>query len=165
MDLDASEPVTLHCNLHQLRHASTVAFGVNERESVETVRLAGDDPGDFAIGDRVIGMERWKQHGLPDPCPRRAFQVPVERRVGVPWSRETIAFTGVAVAIDDHFDAPIPIMKWIDVCMPRAKVGKWSFSFGACAPSSGSAKPIRTEGSSSKSRNRVTTGMVPPLRK
>jgi hypothetical protein len=70
------EPVVFDGGGDHGADAAAVALGVDEGEAGETAGMGGDDTGDFAIGERVIGVESGEDHGsLDTPRRRRAAGV------------------------------------------------------------------------------------------
>ena len=85
---------------------------MHEGEPEEPVRVAGHDRGHLAVRDRVVGVEGGEQYRPRDSRGRRAAQVPVQLRAGVPRSGESVAGTRVAVTVDNHaatFADPIAV--------------------------------------------------------
>ena len=100
--LNPDEAVLVDCLRHHVEHAATVPRRMHEGKAIEFVRPAGNDPRDGAVGDRVIGMKGGEQDRAIDPRPRRTHHVLFERRGRVPGAGQSVAFSGVAVAVDDH---------------------------------------------------------------
>ena len=105
MELDAHEPVFLHRDADQLVNPAAVALGVNEREPIQAVRAARHHARDVAVRHPVIRVERREDDRAAYPGARSATQVTAERRRRVPGTRQSIAETRMAMAVDDH-DAP-----------------------------------------------------------
>ena len=100
--LDADEAVLLDAPLHHVAHPAAVARGMDEGQPIEAVRPARDDARDLAVRDRIVGMKRRKDDRAVDAGPGGPAQVLFKRRRGVPGTGQPIAFSGMAMAVDDH---------------------------------------------------------------
>src|ERR1700730_7054627 len=75
---------------------------IDERKTKEPIRTTCDDACDLTVRNRIIGMKRSEEHRLGYPGPGGAEEIFVQRRVGIPRSRQPVTFAGVAVAVDNH---------------------------------------------------------------
>jgi hypothetical protein len=75
---------------------------MDEGESVKAIGAAPDDPRDFAIGGRVVGMKGGEQHRAVNARSGRPRQIFCERRIGVPRAGQPVAFPGMTMAVNDH---------------------------------------------------------------
>ena len=81
---DSAEAEASHRLLQHLADAPRIAPAMHHRETNESITPCSDKPGQFAIGDDVVGMERGENNRVCDASFARAAQVGFERRVGVP---------------------------------------------------------------------------------
>ncbi len=99
---DSTEAVVDDRCSHERPHSATIMNRVNEREAVEASWVSGDNLGYGTVGDAVIRVERGKQNCSSDASTVRAFHIVSKRRIGVPWPRQSITLSKMAVTIDDH---------------------------------------------------------------
>jgi hypothetical protein len=75
---------------------------MDEGESVKAIGTTPDNPREFAICGRVIGMKGGEQHSAVNARSGRPRQIFSERRIGVPRAGQPVAFSGMTMAINDH---------------------------------------------------------------
>ena len=102
MDLDSDKAVLLHCRSNHRAHAPGIPLRVDEREAPESFRTRRHDLRDFAVRERVVGMEGGEEDSAVDPRAISARQVFAQRRVRIPRTGQAVPFSRVAVAVDDH---------------------------------------------------------------
>ena len=106
MNLDADKTMTRDCFFNHRLYTPCVPLRINERESVEAIRAASDNPRDSAISDCVIGVKRREEHGSIDPRSRSTQEIFCEWRIGVPWTSESITLPCMTVTINNHGHKP-----------------------------------------------------------
>jgi hypothetical protein len=100
--LDPDETMARDRFLNHRRHTTAIALRVDEGESVKAIGTAPDNPRDFAIGGRVVGMKGGEQHRAVNARSGRPPQIFCDRRIGVPGAGQPVAFSGMTMAIYDH---------------------------------------------------------------
>jgi hypothetical protein len=103
MRLYPDEAVARDRFLNHRCHTTAIALRMDEDESVKAVGTAPDNPRDFAIGDRVIGMKGGEQRRAVNARSGGPPQIFCERRIGIPRAGQPVAFSGMTMAINDHY--------------------------------------------------------------
>ncbi len=99
---DATKPPFLQRPPHHVGDSTRIPFGVNESESHQPVRVSRYQAAQVIVGFRVITMEGRNGDRLVDARRPGAAQVGLNRRNRVPGRGHAVAFSRVAVTIDDH---------------------------------------------------------------
>src|SRR5260370_38951603 len=102
MDLDAAKTVLLHGDLHHLEHAGPVALRVDERKTIAPVAPPGHDSRHLAVGDDIVGMECREEDRPVDSSDGGPAKILPQRCCRIPGAGQPIAFTRMAVTIDNH---------------------------------------------------------------
>src|SRR5262249_13563201 len=89
--------------------------GVHKGESIEPLSRSGNNPRNFEVRDRVVGMERCEQDRAVNARLLCTVKVLLQRRICVPRARQTVAFSRVAVTIDDHCTACDACRAWVNI--------------------------------------------------
>ncbi len=104
--LDAAKAALFHCLLQEDADAAAVINGMYAGEAGETTGSTRNDVGDAAIGNPIIGVKDREQDGFGNSGVACPSQIPIQRSGCVIRSGESISFTCVAMAIDDHEASP-----------------------------------------------------------
>lgn len=75
---------------------------MDEGKANEAIRILGNNPGGVDVCLLVVTMKRRKDDRLVNACGFCPSQIGGDRRVGISWPSEQVAFSSVAVAVNDH---------------------------------------------------------------
>lgn len=118
VNFDASEIPFVERAANHVPDAPRVAAGVNERKTDQAAGMSSNDLAEFFIGLRVVAVESGNDDRLVDAGKAGAPNIGLERRDRVPGGRHAVAFSSVAMTVDDHM-ARHSIFLW-PVCEVRS---------------------------------------------
>lgn len=102
MHFDTAEPIFADGGADNAGHPAPVIHRMDECKAKEPVRMAPDDRGDGGIGPGVVRVKGRKKIGSAYPCFDRPAKEFSQGRPRIPGSRKAIAFSRVAMCIDDQ---------------------------------------------------------------
>ena len=102
MDLDAHEAEFAHRLPHHGIDAALVGQRMNERKTEEAAGIARDDLRQLPVGMKISVGKRGKDHRPVDAGSACAPKVFVERSGGIGRLGQSVALSGMTMAVDDH---------------------------------------------------------------
>src|SRR5262245_63415658 len=75
---------------------------MDESETDQAGGVTRNDAGELRVGLGVVAVKSGKHDCLINPRSTGSPQILFNRRVGVPWRCQQVAFAGVTVSIDNH---------------------------------------------------------------
>src|SRR5215831_12053729 len=102
MNFDSLETPARYGVLNHAEDFARIAFCVDKDKSNESLGITSNDAGNLSVGLLIVAMKGREHNRLVYPRRAGAAQMSCHRRIRVPRGGHFVAFSGVAVTVNNH---------------------------------------------------------------